>query len=197
MVGRKFFLRILVSSFLIASCTSPRKSQGWGRHVLCRAALGTRNDAIVTELAELGFKVFGGFSSVGMTELIIEGSWEDAYQAREVIRRLSPERKWQVSWRADCIAVPGTDTYRRWKSDTSSTELPVWIRVASVELGTTSSKRILDLLLELNFEATPEFGEKVDFILVRRGEATKAVERLSKEPPLPGVTIHPHRAEEY
>ena len=195
MAGRLCLCIVFVTGLL--SCTSSPAPSAPEYHALCNAVLRTPGDEIIAELKSHGLHASEGFSSLGATSLYIQGSWEDTYRARDLVRRLVPERQWQVTWSADSIVVPGTDTYRRWKDSTISKDLPAWIRVASVELGATSSKRILDLLLAEQFPATVCFGEKEDFVIVRREQATRAVERLAKEPPLPGVTIPPHRPEEY
>jgi hypothetical protein len=190
-------LRVLLFAGLL-SCTSAQKGPPLRSHSICHAVVRTPADEIVAELTSHGFEADEGFSSLGASGVEIRGSWEDAYRARDLVRRLVPERKWRVSWEADSLVVPGTDTYRKWKDSSLNKELPNWIRVASVELGgTTSSKRILGLLLTEHFPATVCFGEKEDFVLVRREQATRAVECLAKQPLLPGVTIHPHRPEEY
>jgi|SRR6185436_194060 len=195
-MAARLYLWVILPAGLL-SCTPAAAPSAPENHSICTAVLRTPADEVVAELKAHGFHAFEGFSSLGASRLGIQGSWEDAYRARDLVRRWVPERKWQVTWEADSIVVPGTDTYRRWKESTISKDLPAWIRVASVELGTTSSKRILDCLLADRFPTTVCFGEKEDFVIVRREQATKAVERLAKEPRLPGVTLHPHRPEEY
>ena len=174
-------------ALLPTACSSvdkaPRESE---LHWLCSFSSGRVQDELAPVLAAHGIIVREGGSSLGSSNIHLEGTLDDLLRARECLTAHEHGRVLRLAWPADVVILPGDPRWGNFRS-----EIPSSFRVASVAFGLTPTRCVLDFLIEVGLRPHVFLGATTDLVFVPRENAERAWSILRSHP-LRGMRVcHP------
>jgi hypothetical protein len=141
--------------------------------------------AMVRELASHGITCErGGGIHFMSTGVIIRGSLNDAFRARDVILENVRGRGWIVTWPADGIILPDDPSADKRKPLTPQS----LVRLVNVDYRLTPTIRVMEFLNRNALEAEIFFGDRIDVVAVHQGDLDRAVALLQGER-FPGLEL--------